>query len=122
MAEDKERLEFKKLPSVSDLETQLRKRVIETLEALDQIVIEKNKLAIQEDEMKDELERLQKESGKTGFRHGWLCFTAQAVAGRKTLDTMMLMEAGVPAATIQSCYKVGRPTTRVTFKHLDEEV
>lgn len=122
MAEDKERLEYKKLPSVNDLEAAKRKQVIELLETLDQIITQKNTLAIHEDDLKDELERLQKELGQTGFRHGWLCFTSQPVAGRKTLDTMMLMEAGVPATTINACYKVGKPTTRVVFKHLDEEI
>ena len=122
MAEDKERLEFKKLPSVNDLEAEKRKQVIDLLETLDQIVAQKGVLAIREDDLKDELERLQKELGKTGFRHGWLCFTSQPVAGRRTLDTMMLMEAGVPAATINACYKTGKPSTRVTFRHLDEEI
>lgn len=122
MAEDKERLEFKKLPPVTELDTQKRKQVIDLLETLDQVATEKALLGMREDDLKDELERLQKETGKTGFRHGWLCFTAQSVAGRKTLDKMLLLENGCPAAVLNASYKEGKPSTRVTFKHLDEEI
>ena len=119
---DKEGNQFAKLPSVAELDSKLSKTVMELLEELDTVDSEKKKLLVREDQLKDELEKLQRESGKAGFRHGWLCFMAQETAGRKTLDIMALMEAGVPAATINTCYKQGKPSVRITFKHLDEEV
>jgi hypothetical protein len=115
--------ELKKLPNVAGLEDiTIRKRVMQLLEDLDQTVREKLALSIREDDLKEELEQLQKQSGKVGFRHGWLCFRAQQVAGRKTLDKMLLLENGCPASVLNSSYKTGKPTTRLTFKHLDEEI
>lgn len=118
MADD--RIEYAKLPPIDYLETETRQRVIALLESLDQVVTEMAKLADREDDLKQELERLQAASGRPGFRYGWLCFVAQSVAGRKTLDKMLLLENGVSAKTIESSYKEGKPGTRCTFKRLPE--
>ncbi len=120
MADEKDRIEYAKLPTVTDLGTETRQRVITLLETLDQVTAEKAKLVDREDDLKQELVKLQKETGRVGFRYGWLCFVAQPVAGRKTLDKMALIENGVPAATIAASYKEGEPGTRCTFKRLPE--
>lgn len=118
MNEDKE---FSKLPSVAELPTEPRQRTIALLESLDQLLIEKAKIMSREDDLKEELERLQKATKVPGFRHGLLCFVAQTVAGRKTLDKELLLENGCPALVIATSYKIGAPYTRCTFKRLPEE-
>jgi hypothetical protein len=121
MPEDKERQELKKLPSVEGLEAEARKEVMMLLECLDELMVKKAELALQEDNLKDRLEELQKQLKLPGFRHGWLTFRAQPVAGRRTLDKMLLLENGCPASALNLSYKEGQPSTRVTFKHLSEE-
>ncbi len=114
-------IEYTKLPLVTDLDTETRQRVTALLESLDQLITEKRKLLDKEDDLKNELSSLQKSKGKSGFRHGSLCFVAQSVAGRKTLDKELLLENGCSAAVIAMSYKTGAPSTRCTFKRLTEE-
>lgn len=116
-----ERFEFAKLPIVADLDTEPRQRVIALLESLDQITLEKGKILDREDDIKNELQRLQEQTGRGGFRHGWLCFVSQPVAGRKTLDKGLLLENGCTAQIIKDSYKVGGTSVRNTFKRLPEE-
>lgn len=114
-------IEFTKLPPVADLEIGIRQEIIALLERLDKLTQDKILLLDQEDDLKNELSRLQRLAGKSGFRHGQLCFINQPVAGRKSLDKGLLLEAGVAAITIAKCYKQGEPSTRTTFKKLSEE-
>lgn len=120
--EESSRFEFNSLPPVTGLEdVKTRQRVVALLELLDHIVVERTKLEEQEDACKLELEELQRASDKTGFRYGLLCFAAQQVKGRKTLDKMALIENGCPAAVIEKSYKESAPSVRRTFKRLPEE-
>jgi hypothetical protein len=122
MSETKEdRTQLSKLPPVADIQADKRARIMHLMEELEVIITQKNALAVLEDEAKDELEKLQMETGKPGFRHGWLVFTAQVVKGRKTLDKMMLLENGCPASILNASYKTGEPYTRSIFKHLTQE-
>ncbi len=116
-----ERLEFQALPAVADLETKTKQRVIAALELLDQVSAQKAVLEAREEELKAELERLQLEAGRPGFRYGWLCFASVPTKGRKTLDKMLLLENGCPASVLNASYKTGEPGTRCTFKRLSEE-
>ncbi len=118
MIDQQDRFEFVKLPPVAQLETEPRQRVIALLESLDLVVREKEKLLDKEDDIKNELQRLQRETERPGFRHGLLCFVSQPVAGRKTLDKGMLLENGCEAVIIAKSYKTGAPSTRNTFKRL----
>jgi hypothetical protein len=119
MAEDK--IEFAKLPSVSDLPATKRKLAMELMEALDQIVEKKAAILVTEDHLKDELEKIQRLCGTTGLRHGALAFCSQPVKGKKTLDKMLLLENGCPADVLNASYKTGQPSVRNTFKRLEEE-
>jgi hypothetical protein len=119
--EAQERMEFKALPPVADLEPKIRKRVLELLELLDQTVATREEAEAAEEAYKLELEELQTAAQKPGFRCGLLCFAAQPTKGRKTLDKMALMENGVPAAIINKSYKEGSPGVRRTFRRLPEE-
>ncbi len=119
MSED--RIEFAKLPPVEELPVEPRQEIIALLERLDRVTQVRDRLADEEDDIKNALERLQRNTGKTGFRYGYLCFISQSVAGRKSLDKGLLLEEGVSAVTIAKCYKTGNPSTRVTFKRLSEE-
>jgi hypothetical protein len=120
--EAENKVEYVKLPPIADLDQEKRARIAKLMESLDEVITEKLHLTIKEDDLKEELERLQQETGRTGFRHGWLIFCAQSVAGRRTLDKMLLLENGCPAAVLNASYVTGKPSTRVTFKHLEEEV
>ncbi len=113
-------IEYSKLPLVTDLELGVRQEVTALLERLDKLTQDKARLLDQEDDTKNELSRLQRRSNKAGFRYGQLCFVSQTVAGRKTLDRELLLEAGCPALVIAQGYKVGAPGTRCTFKRLKE--
>jgi hypothetical protein len=115
-------LDFKALPPVAELESvQTRQRVVALLEQLDQISSQLEELEQEDEKLKNELEQLQCATGRSGFRYGLLCFISQKTKGRRTLDKMMLMENGVPAATIEQSYKEGAPSTRRYFKRLPEE-
>lgn len=120
-SETQDRSGMASLPAVNDLEEPVKKKVICLLEALDHLVFEKNRIASREDEIKDELEQLQRETGRNGFRYGWLCYRAQQISGRRTLDKFMLMENGVPAKTIEQSYKTGKPYMQQTFRRLSED-
>jgi hypothetical protein len=120
-AKDKERLAFAALPPVSELALTTKAKVMALLELLDTTLEQKARLVEVEEKCKAELEQLQRDAGKEGFRHGWLCYAAQDVDGRKTLDKMLLLEHGVSAKTIATCYKTGNPSVRRTFKRLSEE-
>jgi hypothetical protein len=121
MASNRNHQEFAELPIVTTLETQVRQRVIALLELLDKVSEDRRKLEDQEDDILNELTKLQEETNKKGFRHGWLCFTAQKVAARRTLDTMMLIENGCPASIIEQSYKEGKPSVHRKFHRLKEE-
>lgn len=122
MKNAEERFQFASLPIVADLEdTQVRQRVMALLESLDEITARKHELQLEEDDCLEELQVLQKRTGRTGFRHGWLCYAAQEVKGRRTLDKMLLMENGCPGSVIEASYKQGAPSVRQTFKRLTEE-
>ena len=117
-----EKVAFAKLPPVAGIQdTGKRLRVMELMEQLETILAQKSNLLVMEDEAKDELERMQKEMAKPGFRHGWLAFCSQQVKGRRTLDKMLLLENGCPAAILNQSYKTGEPYVRNIFKRLDEE-
>ncbi len=117
--------EFASLPRVSELESRTRRRVTELLEQLDQIVADKDKLEAQEEDCKNELEELQNECGAPGFRYGVLCFMAQVVKGRKTINADkvqgLLLEYGYPPDQMASIWKEGAPSSRRTFRRLPEE-
>lgn len=116
------RFEFASLPPVAELEdAKTRQRVVALLELLDATVAERAALEVREEECKAELEALQTAAKTTGFKYGLLCFVAQPVKGRKSLDRFLLMENGVSAKTIQASYKEGAPSVRRTFKRLGEE-
>jgi hypothetical protein len=121
MAYDNDRQQYINLPLINDLDTQPRQRVIALLERLDKLKEDLHKLGDEEDDILNELTRIQQETGRSGFRYGWLCFTAVKVAGRKSLDRLLLMENGCPAAVIQQSYKEGNPTTHRKFHRLKEE-
>lgn len=113
--------EYIKLPPVTELDTETRQRVIALLESLDQLTTEKGKILDREDDLKNELASIQKIKVKNGFRHGLLCFTAQSVAGRRTLDKELLLENGCPAVTIAQSYKTGAPSIRRVFAKIEEK-
>jgi len=74
------------------------------------------------EEIKAELSELQTKHGWPGMRHGPLCFTAQEVPGRKSLDKGLLMEKlGLTMDQIDDCSREGQPYMRRTFKKIDEE-
>lgn len=118
---DTDHFEFAKLPMVTDLESDLRKQVVTLLESLDRIALAKGTILDQEDDIKNQLQQLQRKANRSGFRYGLLCFVSQSVAGRKSLDKGLLLEAGISATTLKECYKAGTPSTRNTFKRLPEE-
>lgn len=112
---------FAALPLTDYLEPTVKIRVRHLLETLDQVAAQRASLEVQEDDLKMELEALQKTTGRTGFRYGFLTFCSQPVAGRRTLDRMLLIENGVAAAIINDSMKTGKPSTRNTFKRLSAE-
>lgn len=109
------------LPDIADLEPLIQEQVKKLLLSLEVVSQKKVRLLVQEDELKDQLEALQKAANRPGFRFEGLVYTAAPVAGRKTLDKLLLMENGVSAQVISDSMKVGKPSTRVTFKRLTEE-
>ena len=116
------RIEFASLPPVSEVEDiRTRQRVVALLEQLDKTTAELQELEKRDEALKQELQELQHASGKTGFRYGLLCFLAQQVKGRRTLDRMLLMENGCPASVIEQSFKEGTGSVRRTFKRLPEE-
>jgi len=119
--QDHDKSQSASLPLIDCLKPAVRLRVASLLEQLDQTVMDRTLLTIKEDDLKEELERLQKEAGVVGFRHGWLTFCCQPVAGRKTLDKLLLIENGCPASVLKASYVTGKPSTRTTFKHLEED-
>jgi hypothetical protein len=122
VSNDQDKIAYAKLPLVGNIpQPDKRMKIMELLERLDTITTQKAALLVLEDETKDELEQLQKETGKIGFRHGWLTFCSQIVKGRKTLDKMLLLENGCPASVLNSSYKTGESYVRNTFKHLNQE-
>ena len=116
-----EKFEFKKLPNVEHLKAPaIKATVIALLTRLDKVKTDKDRLDIEEDDLKTELEVLQEKVGWTGFRHERFCFIASRIAGRKTLDKMLLLENGCPASVLNASYKEGQPTVRRTFRRLEE--
>lgn len=113
--------QYAKLPSAAGLPEEMRNRVTTLLESLAQVTVEKAKILSREDDIQEELTNLQKSTGQPGFRHELLCFACVPVSGKKSLDKMLLIEAGVSAATIAGCYKQGKPHSRNMFKRLPEE-
>ncbi len=74
------------------------------------------------EEIKAELSELQTKHGWPGMRDGRLCFVAQEVPGRKSLDKGLLMEKlGLTMDQIDDCSREGQPYWRRTFKKIDEE-
>lgn len=121
MPYDNDKQLFAKLPQIHDLDAPRRDRIITLLERLDEVNDQLHKFEDEKDDIFNELVKLQEETARTGFRYGWLCFTAQKVAGRKTLDKLLLMENGCPAAVIKESYKEGNPSIRRMFYRLREE-
>lgn len=121
MPEAYEKFDHKKIPSVDNLKAPaIKATVIALLVRLDKVKADKEKLEIEEDDLKTELEVIQEKVGWTGFRHEQFCFYASRVAGRKTLDKMLLLENGCPASVLNASYKEGQPSMRRTFKRLEE--
>jgi hypothetical protein len=118
---EKKGIEFAKLPPVAELELAVRREAMALLERLDLVTADKRKLVDLEDDLKNQLDAILKQSGRPGFRHGWLAYAVEEMAGRKTLDKLLLMENGCPAAIVDQSYKVGKPYIRQTFRHLTEE-
>lgn len=118
---EKDGIEYKTLPAVSDLEDSVRRDIIQLLELLDSTTAKIAGLEAVEEDCKQRLEDLQQKCARPGFRFGFLCFASVPVPGRKTLDKMLLMENGVPAKVINDSYKTGEPGTRRTFKRLGED-
>jgi hypothetical protein len=74
------------------------------------------------DQVKNELEEIQRNNGLAGMRYGRLCFSAQPTAGRKTIVKALLMEKlGLTKEQIDDCTTPGEPGMRRTFKKIDEE-
>lgn len=113
--------EMSKLPNVMELEDGYRQKVEKLLERLDEVNESRKKLEDEEDDILSELTQIQGKTNQKGFRYGWLCFTATKTAGRKTLDKMLLIENGCPAAVINQSYKEGAPGLRRIFHRLKEE-
>jgi hypothetical protein len=74
------------------------------------------------EELKAGLEKLQGQAGSSGLRSGNLCFVARTKAGRRTLDTDLLMLNGVTRDQIDDSYKRGKPYVERTFRRLGKEV
>lgn len=117
---DNDKVQLKNLPGIEDLKSVTKTRIVLLLARLDRVIAERDALNVEEDDIKTELETIQKATGRAGFRHGTLCFMAQAVAGRRTLDKMLLLENGCPVAALNASYKVGAESVRRTFKNLEE--
>jgi hypothetical protein len=112
---------LKSLPNVTTLKNEMRQKVMNLMDLLAEVVEQRIQISIREDELKDQLEALQKEAATPGFRYGNLIFRVEQVAGRKTLDKMLLLENGCPISALNASYKEGKPSTRCTFKDLGEE-
>lgn len=123
--EDKEvvktvkKLVWAELPLISVLpksEMQEAREALEELESINQL---QEMYTEREDELKTKLREIQNKHELMGVRFGQLAFAATSTAGRKTLSTTKLIEAGVSAKVIEGCYIQGDPCVRKEFKNLD---
>lgn len=124
-ADKPEPLKWAELPLISVLAKKPMQRAKELLEELElqTYCIDDNgryvKREDRADEIKAELEELQKEAETRGLRWGKFAFAATEQQGRETLDKELLLMHEVPAATIAKCYKRGKGFTKREFKRTE---
>lgn len=116
--EDKQ-FHFAELIDVDDMDgvrSQQRKEVRDLLYELDAADAAATANKDRAEEIKLELERLQKAIGSPGLRHGRLCFRFHMAAGRKQLSVAKLQENGVPKHIIDDSFTKGKP---VAYRRLE---
>jgi hypothetical protein len=124
-----ENVGFAELPEVLTLRNKGdRTRVSELLAELEQhtFCLDESGQEVKREQrveaIKIELGEIQAKHGLPGVRCGRLCFVAQEISGRKTLDKGLLMEnLGLTMDQIESCSREGKAYWRQTFKRLEEE-
>lgn len=120
-------LKYADLPLISLFPKPQMKTAESLLEELDELKNTKAAVESREEEIKAELEQLQRNAPLVGgeairgFRFGDLCFAATPSNGRRTLSPELLVQNGVDPDVIKASYKPGKTGgVRRNFKRLGE--
>lgn len=84
------------------------------------VMFNKSQAEAREKEIKADLELLQRRNNLYGLRYKDWCFYAKDTPGKKTLNKVLLLEAGVEADVIEACMKPGRDYVSHYFRDLSE--